>query len=248
MAASPSSAALERVHEPVAARSVRLDDGTKPVAQCTDIELAALAQQQVGEASVEAFEELVRRLEGPLFGFLSVRVGNAADAEELTQDAFLRAWNKLDRYDSRWRFSTWLFTIAKRLAVSRARVRRPDALADEVLATMSEDVDPSAGASDREESANLWRLASEILSSDQRSALWLRYAEDLTNEEIARVLGKKRVTVRVLLFRAREALAKAIDEPGAAPNHNPTPAAGSATSHARTREAARGPVRTRRAT
>ena len=223
MAPSSSIAQTERTYVLRAVGKVRSGDAATSLTDRTDQELATLAQARDNEPAagdqvrvdpVAAFEELVRRLEGPLFGFLTVRVGNAADAEELTQDAFLRAWTKLDRYDSRWRFSTWLFTIAKRLAVSRARVRRPDVLQDEVLANLPDENDPVESAANREESTNVWRLAAELLSGDQRSALWLRYAEGLSNQEIARILGKKRVTVRVLLFRARETLAKAIEESG----------------------------------
>jgi len=184
-------------------------------ASVTDEQLAVRAQEEKPLARTAAFEALVTRLERPLYGFLVVRVGNAAEAEELCQEAFLRAWNKLDRYDSRWRFTTWLFTLAKRLAVSRARVRRPDGLPEEALHGLSDDTDPAVDSAEREERNNVWRLAADVCSREQRTALWLRYAEGLSNEEIGRILGKRRVTVRVLLFRARQALAHALDEAGA---------------------------------
>lgn len=179
-------------------------------ANTTDEELALRARCRDGAGAEAAFEELVARLEGPLFGFLYVRVGNADEAEELVQDALLRAWSKLDLFDDRWRFRTWLFTLAKRLAVSRARVRRPEALGDEAFDGLSDSGDPLATVSNKDEASNVWRLAAELLPADQRSALWLRYAEERTNEEIAEILDKKRVTVRVLLFRARAALGAAL--------------------------------------
>ncbi len=169
-------------------------------------ELALDAQR--GE--IGAFEELVTHLHRPLYHFLCLRTGNAAEAEELCQDAFLRAWQKLDRYDPRWRFTTWLFTLAKRLAASRARVRRPEVLPDEAQAGLADDADPATLAAEREERSLVWSLAGRCLSVEQRSALWLRYGEDLSIEEIARILDKRRVTVRVLLFRAREVLARAV--------------------------------------
>ncbi len=185
-------------------------DDPRALDAASDEELAVRAQGEKLEGRTASFEELVRRLEGPLHGFLRVRVGNAAEAEELVQEAFLRAWTKLERYDPRWRFTTWLYTVAKRLAVSRARSRRPDELSEEALGGLCSGADPFADSAHREEVRNLWDLAAEVLSREQRSALWLRYAEDLSNEEIAAVLGKKRVTVRVLLFRARQALARAV--------------------------------------
>ncbi len=169
----------------------------------TDEELARAAQG--GETS--AFESLVSRFEAPLHAFLRVRTGNAAEAEELAQDAFLRAWEKLDAYDSRWRFSTWLFTLARNLAVSRARIRKARSIGDEELGRLSAGSDPARLAEARDEHENVWNTATRVLSREQRSALWLRYGEDLSIEEVADVLGRNRVTVRVILFRAREALA-----------------------------------------
>ena len=158
-----------------------------------------------------AFGALVERFEDSLTRFLLVRTGNAEDAEELAQETFLRAWQKLGRYDERHRFATWLFTLARRLAVSRQRSaaawgRRPE-LGDDSLAEVEAGSDPSDLVSAHEESHNLWRLAAEVLGVEQRSALWLRYGEDLSIPQIARILGRPRVTVRVWLFRARERLA-----------------------------------------
>ncbi len=185
--------ALEAERTPsIAAHATRSDE---------DLALAARA----GETS--AFEALVARFEGSLYSFLRVRTGNAAEAEELAQDAFLRAWERLARYDPRWRFSTWLFTLARNLAVSRARSHKMRAVGEEELASVSAGADPALIAAERDEHANVWGIATRVLSPEQRSALWLRYGEDLSIEEVASVLRKNRVTVRVLLFRAREALA-----------------------------------------
>ena len=71
----------------------------------------------------------------------------------------------------------------------------------------AEVADPARVIADREQCRLLWDVADRILGETQRTALWLRYAEDLTPGEIARVLGKPRIAVRVMLHRAREALA-----------------------------------------
>ena len=107
----------------------------------SDEDLAVRAQEEKLLGRTTSFEELVVRLERPLYGFLVVRVGNSAEAEELVQEAFLRAWNKIDRFDPHYRFSTWLFTIAKRLAVSRARVRKPDGLPEEALYSLADETE-----------------------------------------------------------------------------------------------------------
>lgn len=154
-----------------------------------------------------AFGELVDRYSAPLFRFLRLRTGSAEDAEELLQDALLRAWTKLNLYDARWRFSTWLYTLASRLAVSRQRRAVLPCVGAEPLEGCTVENDPGAAVANSEERDNLWTLAAEVLTADQRSALWLRYGEGLEPIEIARILSKRASTVRVLLFRARERLA-----------------------------------------
>ena len=96
-------------------------NGARPTDEPTPEELACLAQA----GSSESFARLVERFTDPLYNFLALRTPNPADAEELVQETFLRAWHRLDRYDREWRFSTWIFTIAKRLATSGWRRARP---------------------------------------------------------------------------------------------------------------------------
>ena len=85
-------------------------------APTSDDELARRAQQGC-EAS---FESLLRRFQTPVLHFLR-RQGASADAEDLTQETFLRAYENLHRYDRRWAFSTWLFTIARRTSINHRR-------------------------------------------------------------------------------------------------------------------------------
>jgi RNA polymerase sigma-70 factor (ECF subfamily) len=158
--------------------------------------------------SLPCFAELVKRFEGRLFNFLRRRTGSTHDAEDVVQDTFVRAWQRIDQYDARWQFSTWLFTIAHRLAITQGRRRQREvtwAGADE-LPTVGRD-DPARAVDDREHCGLLWDTADRILSDSQHMVLWLRYAEELSNKEIARVLGRSQISVRVTLFRAREALA-----------------------------------------
>ncbi|MEE8146382.1 MAG: sigma-70 family RNA polymerase sigma factor, partial [Longimicrobiales bacterium] len=88
--------------------------GAEPIEDLPVCTLVSRAQT----GSLSSFAELVARFEGRLFNFLLRRTRCVADAEDLAQDTFVRAWQRIRRYDPRWRFSTWLFTIAHRLAVT----------------------------------------------------------------------------------------------------------------------------------
>lgn len=168
--------------------------------------------------SVEAFEALVNTFQARLHAFLLRRTGSHADAEELAQEAFLRAWSQIERYDERWRFSTWLYTIASRAASDHVRSisasrRRERERSHE---PRPRDADPATQFAQRDGAhrsrERLWDLAARLLSPEQHTALWLRYAEDMSIQEIASVLSRTSVSTRVILFRAREALAQAAGE------------------------------------
>jgi RNA polymerase sigma-70 factor, ECF subfamily len=172
----------------------------KPFDAMTPEELAAMSQR----GSMEAFARLVVIFEGKLFNFILRKVGNRVDAEDLTQGAFLRAWKRIRSYRSKWRFSTWLYTIAARLAISHAR-RGPGP------GRLSEDERESPRPV-RQDPGWIWNLVDEVLTAEQRTAVWLRYVEDMAIGEIAMVMRKSPVGVRVMLFRARAVLAENIPD------------------------------------
>jgi RNA polymerase sigma-70 factor (ECF subfamily) len=169
----------------------------------TDEQLAREAQAGCG-ASLAA---LIERMRPRLVHYLWQRTGRWADAEDITQDALARAVEKLDRYDSRWKFSTWLFTIGHRMMIDAHRGRRP-AVSMDATGPLA---DPASPAVDRlahdEQSRNIWATAGRVLGDDQYAALWLKYGEDMDTAEIARVMNRTRVAVRVMLMRARNKLA-----------------------------------------
>ncbi|MHC4415653.1 MAG: RNA polymerase sigma factor [Planctomycetota bacterium] len=173
-----------------------------------DLTIPALAGR-ARAGSLPCFAELVERFEGRLFNFLLRRAGSVADAEDLTQETFVRAWERIGQYNPRWQFSTWLFTIAGRLAIAHHRRRRRERTTGIRLHPATPDgEDPARATGDREQFHLLWDVADRVLNETQRAALWLRYAEDLSIKDIARVLDKTPVAVRVVLFRARERLGR----------------------------------------
>lgn len=170
-------------------------------------ELVARAQG----GSLAAFGELVTTFEESLVNFLA-RYVRPSDAEDLAQDTFVRAWKHLPKYDSRYRFSTWLFTIAERLAISHGR-KRKEVLGehDGQIGAATDMSDPAETVASRDEGAWVWQVAERALTRDQHIAMWLRYGEDLTIDEISQVTRHKPSSVRVLLHRARGRLAQALE-------------------------------------
>jgi len=157
-----------------------------------------------------SFAELVQRYDRRLRGFLRGRTACAADAEDLVQDTFVKAYANLHRYDDSWKFSTWLYTIARRLAVSHYR-RSASASSVEPWVDALDSGEPYELLARRDARDNLWRLA-ERLPPSQYRALWLRYAEAMPVSQISKVLGKSCINVKVLLHRARVNLARQIGQ------------------------------------
>jgi RNA polymerase sigma-70 factor, ECF subfamily len=169
----------------------------------TDEELARRAKS----GSEASFEELVRRFQAPLLRLLLRKTPNRADAEDLLQETFLRAFERLHQYSEQWPFRSWIFTIAHRLAISRHRAAAPPAGGEMLLEGVgSNETAPLDTVDQAEQGGRLWSAAHAALTSEQFTALWLFYAEDMPAAEIARVLDRSWVSVKTMLHRARRAL------------------------------------------
>lgn len=176
---------------------------TAPPRPEPELSIEALAlRAQAGEPG--CFDELVRRMQPRLRRFLAGRVGSDADADDLVQETFVKALDNLERYDSSYRFSTWLFTIGSNLAASHRRSLRKLS----TRASVAAEVNPEAEIIDRDAGARLWERAEALLKPAHYRVLFLRYAEDLDIGEIARRTGRTAISVRVTLYRARRRLAQ----------------------------------------
>lgn len=153
------------------------------------------------EGSVSAFSELVENYQERLLRFLVMRCRTRADAEDAIQDTFINAFRYIGSYNPRWKFSTWLFRIALRNA---AKIGELTELTDnDVPDTAADPLEACIVASERE---NLWLTARQMLSTDAYSAMWLRYAEDMSVKDIARTLQKPMSWTKVTLMRSRRRL------------------------------------------
>lgn len=161
----------------------------------------------------DAFRELVDAYKDRLFAFVWRMVRDHHEAEDITQAAFVKAYEALASYSEKWAFSTWLFTIAYRLCVNHLRKRR--ALSGDVdfghVGDKAADVADSVA--NTEEARRLRHLiwsSVDRLSAPQKTAVLLFYREGRSCEEIGRVLGMPTVTVKSHLHRARARLRTAL--------------------------------------
>lgn len=187
---------LANCGEPTVTRDLKSGAGESDIAG-----IAARA----AAGSVEAFEELALRFEPRIYGFLSRHLGNPHDAEDLTQETFVRAWRGIHRFDANRDFATWLFVIARRAAANHFRARKVhDELTDDLADAQSSASALALAADDAEQ---LWRAAKR-LKPKCYEALWLRYAEGFSVAQTARVMGLTNIHLKVILHRARKELAR----------------------------------------
>ncbi|MDQ8203090.1 RNA polymerase sigma factor [Pelagicoccus sp. SDUM812003] len=180
----------------------------------TGIEPVASAAQNVSERSTTPngdvmtrsdFAALVSEHQARLCNFLYRYTRNRQDAEDLVQDTFVKAYRNLHRYDNRYSFSTWLYTIARRTAYNHFRDTKPTESLEYDLVETSQT--PDEEASQEDELSWVWEAATS-LKPVFREALTLKYVDDLSIEEISRILGKSQTNVKIILFRARNQLKK----------------------------------------
>jgi len=159
-----------------------------------DCTLARLARG----GSSAAFGILVRRYHARVFAFLLALTKHRQDAEDLTQETFMRAWDKFHRYDLNQPLLPWLFTLARRQSIAALRRLKP----------LPPELPDTSAAEPTHAALRLWDLARKDLSPETYSALWLHYCEELPLKQVATILGKREGAVKVMLHRARQTLAE----------------------------------------
>jgi RNA polymerase sigma-70 factor (ECF subfamily) len=157
----------------------------------------------------EAFGRLVQTYQGRLFGLVLMMVRQPSAAEEVAQDAFVRAYTHLDHYDDTRPFYPWLASIAVRLAQNWLRrhgrtVRREGTPLENAEEPAESATALSALIAD-ERGRRLWQAVS-ALPSGERTAVILYYRDEMAVRDIARALGVTTGTIKTLLFRARRHL------------------------------------------
>jgi RNA polymerase sigma-70 factor, ECF subfamily len=181
----------------------------------TDHDLIALART----GSEKAYRELLDRYQRPVFSLVYRMVRDRELAEDLAQETFVKVFNHLDRFNPKYKFSSWIFKIASNLAIDTLRKREPNMVSldgsrhaetpDEVEATRitveSKDENPEEFLEAKELGQEIER-AIGLLRPDYRTAILLRHVEGRAYEEIAEVMGVPLGTVKTFIHRARSEL------------------------------------------
>ena len=166
----------------------------------------------------DAFAELVYAYQDAVYNLCYRMLYDRVEAEDAAQEAFLRAYLHLQRYDPSRSFKTWVLSIASNYCIDRIRRRRMQWLSlDDPLPNLSlreDDPEPEDIAITREQSAALQTMLSK-LPPDYRAAVVLRYWYDYSYVEIADILDTTESAIKSRLFRARQMLADDMDTKGA---------------------------------
>jgi RNA polymerase sigma-70 factor (ECF subfamily) len=173
---------------------------------------ALLARLRAGEA--RAFEELVIAHQHRVFGVALRMLGSRAEAEDIAQEAFLRAHGAVADFRGDARLSTWLYAIVSRLCLNRlaSAERRLARHGDEVLVRLpGHEADPAASLERREMESALHRAIAE-LPEERRIVVVLRDLEGLSYDEIAAALALEPGTVRSRLHRGRAELRERLEK------------------------------------
>lgn len=180
--------------------------------------------QAAVEGDQDAFAELVYTYQEAVYNLCYRLLAERTEAEDAAQEAFLRAYLNLQRYDPSRSFKTWVLTIASNHCIDRLRRRRLKWLsidddASPGLQLHSEEPEPEEASISKQQSEALQALLGE-LNPEYRAAVVLRYWYDYSYTEIADILDTTESAIKSRLFRARQILAEKM---------NPKPASGART-------------------
>jgi RNA polymerase sigma-70 factor, ECF subfamily len=181
----------------------------------------AAAVDRARRGDLDAFDGLVRKYQDRLVGYLRSLIGNAADAEDLAQDAFIRAYRGLARFGGRSLFRTWLYQIATNVARTH-HARRPAAI-DAGAASLAGRDEPAAPVDLESQIVLRDRIdrALAALPADLREAVVLRDVEGLDYRDIAELMDVPLGTVESRIFRGRQRLRAALGPAGSGRARDP---------------------------
>lgn len=168
--------------------------------------------------SLVAFEELVLRYEKKIYNYCFRMTNNEQDAEDLTQEVFIRVYKNLKSFKGNSHFSTWVYRIAHNICIDRYRRLKIPSISlstggfgeeDKEIEIASEELTPEDAVITREQQEMIMKCIA-MLKPQYRSAIVLRDIQNYSYEEIARIMDIPIGTVKSHISRARSALRKSV--------------------------------------
>jgi RNA polymerase sigma-70 factor (ECF subfamily) len=193
----------------------------KSYTDVSDQQVVVFAQ----EGREDAYRELIKRYERPVYSLIYRMVRDNETAEDLAQETFIKVLNNIDRYRPEFKFSSWLFKIANNITIDHLRRRQldtisiegsPDALTGERLRATAVTV-ASGGESPLEEleSKEIGASIEEAIAKlrpEYRACIILRHVEDYSYDEIAEIVKLPLGTVKTYIHRARQELREHLED------------------------------------
>lgn len=163
------------------------------------------------KGNIDSFEELMSLYQGKLFNFISKMTASREDAEEITQEVFIKVYKNLYKYNNKWSFSTWIYRIA--INTLRSEYRKVKNLKNvdyytnipELPASFSDY--PDIAYEMKEQRIEVIKLIDE-LKEDQKTALLLRCMQDFSFKEIGDILGISPEAAKMKIQRAKQTICR----------------------------------------
>lgn len=172
--------------------------------------------EQAMAGDTAAFSSLVEAYHRPVYNLAYRMLGNSVEAEDAAQEAFIRAYTRLDTYDPSRKFSSWMLSIASHYCIDVLRRRRVTLLSIEELPPMLDVAMPRSThpeqAVARAQVADQVQQLLDTLPEHYRTPVILRYWYDMTYREIAETMGVTESTIKTRLHRARAKLAECAEQ------------------------------------
>lgn len=169
---------------------------------------------QVLEGNMNAYSFIVDRHKSKVYNLAFRICCNREEAEEIAQDAFLKAYRALGSFKRKSSFSTWLYRIVYNTAVSYVRIKKKEILSLEDFPADAVDFIGTGNSDEEAESEyrkSLLNFAFQKISEEERSLITLHYYEDMSTEEISEITGISKSNVKVRLFRSRQKMLQIIE-------------------------------------
>ena len=175
-----------------------------------------IAKAKLGDQ--KAYRQLLDHCWNMVFGFQLKRVRNESDAEDISIEAFAKAFDKIDQFDTRYNFSSWVITISKNIQIDQFRRQRNSIVVtpldeqDNQANQVPDDSPSSEDALIQEQNLIQLQTLMKMLKPMYREVLQLRYFQEMSYRDIAEQLGEPLTNIKVRLLRAKKLMAELIEQ------------------------------------